>query len=184
MRKMTLELDGKELDQSSHFIFEKQITKTGTRRVVAFVPDERAGLLQQLSALLSEPFYVLYILHTPRGEGEPGRYQSAELSREELDRFLARYRSFLADDARHDLWVYSPGSGRTLIWDRHNNLFAEGEPIDDVIAALRQQGFEDGILPPLGDHIHRYRSEYDGEAASLLAEFDWYRTPLRPEDEQ
>ena len=184
MRKLTLELNGKEIDQSPPFTFEQQRTKTGTRRVAALVPNEQADLLQRLSALLPEPFYVLYVLHTPRGEGEPGRYQSTELSREELDRFLTRYRPFLVDDARHDLWLYSTSSGRTLIWDRHNMLFAEGEPIDDVVGALRQQGFEEGVLPPLANHIHHYRPEYDGEAASLLAEFDWHRKPLRPEDEQ
>lgn len=184
MRKLTLELNGTEIDHSPGFVFEKQVMKTGKRRVVAFVPDGQADLIQRLSALLPQPFYVLYVLHTPRGEGEPGRYQSAELSREELDRFLTRYRSFFADDARHDLWVYSPSAGRTLVWDRHNMLFAEGEPLDDVIGALDDQGFEEGILQPLPDHIHHYRSEYDGEAASLLAEIDWHRKPLRPEDEQ
>ena len=81
MRKLTLELNGKEIDQSPPFTFEQQRTKTGTRRVAALVPNEQADLLQRLSALLPEPFYVLYVLHTPRGEGEPGRYQSTELSR-------------------------------------------------------------------------------------------------------
>lgn len=184
MRKLTLELNGQEIDQSPSFTFEEQRMKTGNLRVATFVPDEQADLLQRLSALLPEPFYVLYVLHTPRGEGEPGRYQSTELSREELDRFLTQYRSFFAGDARHDIWVYSPSSGRTLIWDRHNMLFAEGEPIADVIDALRQQGFEEGVLQPLANHIHHYRAEYDGEAASLLAEFDWHWKPLRPEDEQ
>ena len=184
MRKLTLELNGNEIDQSPAFVFEVQVMKAGTRRVVAFVPDGQADLIQRLSTLLPEPFYVLYVLHTPRGEGEPGRYQSTELSREDLDRFLTRYRLFFAGDARHDLWVYSPGSGRTLVWDRHNMLFAEGERLDDVIAALGEQGFEEGVVQPLANHVHHYRPEYDGDAASLLAAFDWHRKPLRPEDEQ
>lgn len=184
MLKMTLELNGDEVDQSPALVFEKQVMKTGARRVVVFVPSGHSDLLQRLSVLLPEPFYVLYVLHTPRGEGEPGRYQSTELTREELDRFLIQYRSFFAGDARHDLWVYSPSSGRTLIWDRHNMLFAEGYPLDDVIDALGEQGFKEGVLQPLANHFHHYRPECDGDAANLLTEFDWHRTPLRPEDEQ
>ncbi|CAN7246447.1 hypothetical protein [Brevundimonas sp. LjRoot202] len=184
MRKLSLELNGNDVDQSPRALFEQQVMKTGKPRVITYVPDGQADLIQRLSVLMPEPFYVLYVLHTPRGEGEPGRYQSTELSRRELDRFLIKYRSFFADDARHDLWVYSPNSGRTLVWDRHNMLFAEGESLDDVISALCEQGFEEGIVQPLANHFHHYRPEYDGEAASLLAEFDWYRTPLRAEDEQ
>lgn len=184
MRKLTIEIDGEELEQSPRAVFEHQIMRSGTPRVVTYVPNDKADLLRRLSVLLPEPFYVLYILHTSRGQGELGRYQSAELSRAELDQFLVKYEPFFADDARHDVWVYSPSSGRTLIWDRHNLLFAEGEPLDDVITSLVAQGFEAGSVEPLDCHFHHYRQEYDEAASSLLAELDWYRTPLRPEDEQ
>jgi hypothetical protein len=101
-----------------------------------------------------------------------------------LDSFLVKYRSFLADDARHDLWIHSPSTARTLVWDRHNMIFAEGEPLDDIVGALLQRGFQERPLQALGGHFHHYRAEYDAAAASLLGEFDWHRTPLRPEDEQ
>lgn len=184
MRKLTLDLGGREVDQSPPATFERRITETGKTRVIAWVPDGQADLLHRLSALLPAPFYVLYVLHTPRGEGEPGRYQSTELCREELDDFLRKYSSYIADDGRHDLWVYSPSSGRTLIWDRHNVLFAEGDPVDDVVGALVERGFQEGSVQSLGAHFHNYRPEYDSDAASLLNEFDWHWTPLRAEDEQ
>lgn len=184
MRKMTLELNGEEIEHSPPTVFEVQVMSSGKPRVATYVPNGQTDLMKRLSALLPEPFYVLYVLHTPRGEGKPGRYQSTELSREDLERFLTRFGPFFADDARHDLWVYSPRSSQTLVWDRHNMLFAEGEPLEDVVSALGGYGFEDGSLPPLATHIHHYRAEHDGEAASLLAEFDWHWTPLRAEDEQ
>jgi hypothetical protein len=34
------------------------------------------------------------------------------------------------------------------------------------------------------EHEHHYRAAFDGDAKALLEAFDWYRTPLRPEDEQ
>ena len=148
------------------------------------MPDGQADLLRRLAGLLPPPFYLLYILHTPRGEGEPGRYQSTTLSLPELSDLLCRYELFLSCDARHDLWVYSPSSRRTLVWDRHNLLFAEGEPLDDVREALVSGGFKEASLEPLGAHVHHYRAEFDDDASSLLKELDWYRRPLRPEDEQ
>ena len=79
MRKMTLELNGTETDPSPPAVFERQVMRTGKPRIVMYVPDGRADLIHRLSALLPEPFHVLYVLHTPRGEGEPGRYQSPAL---------------------------------------------------------------------------------------------------------
>jgi hypothetical protein len=63
-------------------------------------------------------------------------------------------------------------------------LFAEGEPLDDVRETLAGLGFKEGWVEPLGAHFHHYRAEFDSDAANLLNEIDWHRTPLRPEDEQ
>ena len=184
MRKLTLDLNGNELEQSSPAVFEIRTMSTGATRIVLSVPNEQVDLLRRLAELLPSPFYVLYILHTPRGEGETGRYQSTELSLHELSDLLSRYASFFSSDGRHDLWIYSPRSGRTLVWDRHNLLFAEGQSLDDVREALVGLGFNEGLVEPLGAHFHHYRAEFDNDAASLLNEIDWHRTPLRPEDEQ
>jgi len=44
--------------------------------------------------------------------------------------------------------------------------------------------FTSGAVPRIGAHVHYYRPELDGDAAAVLAHFDWTRTDLRPEDEQ
>jgi hypothetical protein len=184
MHKLTLDLNGTEVELANSLVFEIRTMSTGAPRIVLNVPDGQADLVHQLSELLPAPFFVLYILHTPRGEGEAGRYQSTELSRHELNDLLSSYASFFSSDGRHDVWVYSPSSRRTLIWDRHNLLFVEGEPLDDVRVRLVGMGFKEGQIEPLGHHFHHYRPEFDHDAAKLLNEFNWHRTPLRPEDEQ
>src|SRR5690606_10214436 len=120
---------------------------------------------------------------TPRGEGEPGRYQSPEISFRTLRAFLRDYAPFLAADARHDLWVHSPSSAATVVWDRHNFLFAYGM-LDRFQSELRGLGFARGALAHLGAHQHHYRAEFDEAAANILTAFDWRRSPLLPEDEQ
>jgi len=184
MRKLTLHLNGDEVEQSPPAVFEVRRTSTGAPRIVLSVPDGQDNLLHCLAELLPPPFYVLYILHTPRGEGEAGRYQSTKLSLAELSYLLRRYSFFFSSDGRHDLWIHSPSSGRTLVWDRHNLLFAEGQPLDDVKETLVGLGFAESCVEPLGPHTHHYRPEFDGDAVSLLNELDWHRTQLRPEDEQ
>jgi hypothetical protein len=184
MRKLTLDVGGIEVDQSPPAVFERRVMSNRRPRIVASVADGRSSLFRLLTAVLPAPFYVLYILHTTRGEGEPGRYQSTELSREDLEAFLRKYEGFFSDDGRHDLWVYSPSSHQTLIWDRHNTLFAEGEPLGDIADVLVSQEYHEGSFPTLGAHFHHYRPEYDGDAASLLNEFDWHWTSLREEDVQ
>jgi hypothetical protein len=136
-----------------------------------------------LAEVMTEPFSVLYVLHTPRGEGEPGRYQSEEISRTQLGRFLVRFERFLAGDARHDIWVRSVSSGDLVVWTRHNDIYAYGD-LRQFMQRLQELGFNDQRPPKLGVHMHHYRQELDSEAAELLSVFDWYRTPLRAEDEQ
>jgi hypothetical protein len=183
-RKMTLSVGGVEQNHSPHAVFERDKTPSGGERLVLDVPDQLPDLFSRLCGLISPPFFVLYILHTPRGEGEPGRYQSPELSQDQLMGFLFTYGSYLSGDTRHDLWVYSIETRQTLVWDRHNRVFAEGEPLKGIADALTGLGFAEGKVEPIGDHYHHYRSDFDGDAAAILAEFDWRRTSLQPEDEQ
>ncbi len=126
---------------------------------------------------------LLYILHTPRGEGEPGRYQSPEISEEALLAFLSRYSEFFSADSRHDLWIRSAATGCMVIWDRHNDIFLYGDmaKFEEQLITL---GFKMGVVPQIGEHIHHYRAEFDGDAAAVLAALEWHWTPLRPEDQQ
>jgi len=137
----------------------------------------------RLVACIRAPYFLLYVLHTPRGEGEPGRYQSTELNDDEFNSFMLRYSKFLSGDARHDFWVHSPDMDATVVWDRHNLIHAYG-PIDCYVSTLRGLGFSPGDLAVPIPHNHYYRSEFDADAKSILSEFAWERTSLRPEDEQ
>ncbi|MES1180009.1 MAG: hypothetical protein ABUL43_02315 [Hyphomicrobium sp.] len=184
--KVTLSVDGAERGYAASLIFQTQVMSSGKQRILLSVPPEMPELFSRLVDRLQPPLYVLYVLHTPRGEGEPGRYQSTELSGDEVRSFLSRFSAYFAEDARHDIWVYSPATKRSIIWDRHNELFAEGEPFADIVAELNVLGFKEGIVDRIAshDHIHHYRPELDADAAAVVGAYDWYRTPLRPEDAQ
>jgi hypothetical protein len=73
-----------------------------------------------------------------------------------------------------------------LVWDRHDLIHAEGEPLEDMVMALEAMAFEQGIVlhAGAGPHLHHYRPEFDADAAEILVHFDWTRIDLRPEDEQ
>jgi hypothetical protein len=152
-------------------------------RVTGGVPGGDAWVFETLVTCLSEPFFVLYILHTPRGEANPGRYQSPELTLNDFRAFMGKYREFLASDARFDIWAHSPHDHATVVWDRHNKFFAYG-PLQHFVSQLRALGFDEGGIKPLGAHQHHYRAELDSLAMLLISEYQWSYSPLRPEDEQ
>ena len=155
----------------------------GSQRLVAGVPGGDPEVFLRLASCLEPPYFLLYVLHTPRGEGEPGRYQSPELSLGELNRFVSEFKSFLAQDARFDLWVHSPSERATVVWDRHNQIFAYG-PLDRFESELRLLGFSPGVPEVPVPHEHHYRAELDSLAQKVLKALKWSHSPLQPEDEQ
>ena len=177
-----LELGG-ETKFSQPAVFQVAALSNGDGRLVAGVPSGDPQVLSALVACLEAPFFVLYVLHTSRGEGKPGRYQSPEVSGEDLGKFISTYSELLQSDARFDLWVYSPSSKGTVVWDRHNLLYAYG-PIESYEAALLRAGFTLGTADANFPHVHHYRAECDVAAQSLLGYFDWVYSPLQPQDEQ
>ncbi len=185
-RKLTLDVEGVETALPSLAVFERQPMTSGAFRLVIGASIEGSGLFRALADVLAGPLFLLYILHTPRGEGVEGRYQSPPLDGAEIDDFLKTFAPFLAGDARHDVWVHSGGDGRTLVWDRHDLIYAEGEPLEDFEAVLETMGYASGDVPRVGagPHVHYYRAEFDADAAAVLARFDWTRSDLRAEDEQ
>ena len=184
--KLTLDVDGVETAAPSLAVFERQQMASGKQRLLIAAAPDKPGLFRDLASRLAAPFFLLYVLHTPRGEGAAGRYQSPPLESQQVDDFLATFSAYLAGDARHDTWVHSASDDRTLIWDRHDLIFAEGEPLAETVAALEAMGFASGDVPKpgAGPHIHYYRPEFDADAAAVLARFDWTRSDLQPEDEQ
>jgi hypothetical protein len=164
-------------------VFRLATSTDRTPRIIAGIPKGDATILDRLLQCLEPPYYLLYILHTPRGEGEPGRYQSPQLSAEQVTAFLSRFQAYLSADARYDIWVHSPADQATIVWDRHNQLFAYG-PIDRFANELRSLGFSEGEPEIPSPHEHNYRSDFDQDSRRVLQAFDWSFSPLHPEDQQ
>ena len=152
-------------------------------RLVAGVPGGDPVVFERLVECLEPPYLLLYVLHTPRGEAQPGRYQSPALSPAQVKWFLARFAPFLSADARFDLWARSPKENATVVWDRHNEVFGYG-PLDRYSSTLSSMGFSAGRPEVPSPHEHHYRAEFDVLAKEILTAFDWSHSPLRPEDEQ
>lgn len=183
MHKLAVHADDEWVPYSYPPIFTIETTSEQTRRLVTGVPGGDVVVLDKLIECLVAPFYLLYVLHTPRGEGNPGRYQSPLLQNSELRPFLSRYADFFKSDARFDLWVHSPNSNGTLVWDRHNLIYGYG-PVECFITALHEIGFSEGMPHIPAPHQHFYRKECDGDAVNILSAFSWKYSPLLPEDEQ
>jgi hypothetical protein len=182
-QKIALLSDEGEIPFSHPAVYEVETMSNGARRVVAGVPGGDTMIFRALTSCLEPPYFVLYVLHTPRGEGDPGRYQSPALSKDEFSEFLGKYADFLEADSRFDIWSHSSISGGTVVWDRHNLLFAYG-PLESYEQALEALGYSHGKAGVKFAHVHFYRSEFDASAESLLNYFEWGRKPLQPEDEQ
>ena len=104
------------------------------------------------------------------------------MTRAEIEAFLATYREFLEGDGRHALWVASVAGQGTLVYDRHNVIYAYGplEAFEDVLTA---RGLRRGRVELPVPHSHHYHDAYDTAETRLLGAFDWIHTPLRDGDE-
>lgn len=182
MQKLLHQVEGEWIGHIHPAVFALG-TSAGAARLVTAAPAGNPAIFRNLVESLEGPYALLYVLHTPRGEGEAGRYQSPVLELGEVQAFLERYAAFLSADARFDLWAHSLGANATVVWDRHNLIYAYG-PLERYAAVLRKLGFQDGLPSLAFPHQHVYRAECDRDAADLLEEFDWGYSPLRPEDEQ
>lgn len=180
MYKLSHLVDGKWTAHSYKPVFE--IAADGSR-VVSVSPDGNTAPFERLVQCLAAPYFLLYVLHTPRGEGEAGRYQSPQLSSEQLLSFIEKFRGYLASDARFDIWAYSQTERATVVWDRHNQVFGYG-PAERFATELRALGFYEGTSQVPLPHQHHYHAECDSQAGALLSELEWVYSPLRPEDEQ
>lgn len=156
---------------------------TGPERVRIGPRGGQRYLFGTLASVLGPPYKLLYLLHTSRTDAELGRYESPWLEDAELTSFLDRFGQFIAEDARHDLWVLGGGGSGTIVWDRHDLVYAYG-PIPTYVMMLESAGFREGWPTWPVPHAHCYNPEWDEAEREILRAFDWNRTPLRPEDEQ
>jgi hypothetical protein len=155
------------------------------KRLVIAPKSGTTGILERLIETMPEPFWLLYVLVVPRGEGDAGRYQSSELqTRQQVRRFLHEFQTFLETDGRQNLWIRSESGPAMLIYDRHDLIYGYGL-IDDGKELLKQIGLSEvssaSIKTP-DPHSHHYHASLDAEASRLLAYLDWHHTPLRDQD--
>lgn len=176
-------VEGRELEHSHPRVLLMPSPEAPYQRILASVPGSDPDVLLRLVSRLEAPLVLLYVLHTSLGEAEPGRYQSPELSFQEVEGFFAEFRPFLSADARFDLWIYAPRQRATLVWDRHNLLYAYG-PLECFAVELQSLGFEPGEPEVPAPHAHHYHAALDPLARQLIERFDWRFSPLRLEDEQ
>jgi hypothetical protein len=181
--KLAILWDNQWVEHSHAALFERRAMEGGGERLHVGVPSGDPDVLRNLLQCLEPPYFLLYVLHTPRGEAAPGRYQSPELSNDQVLSFLTRYADFLRSDARFDIWVHSPATRGTIVWERHNLIYAYG-PLDCFEAQLRRLEFAVGPAAIPGPHQHHYREECDADASAVIAEWDWVHSPLKPADEQ
>jgi hypothetical protein len=165
-------------------VYSVEHTK-GPDRLCIAVGNEGTRILLRLSEVLRDPFFVLYLLLIPRasGEGNEGRYQSPSMIRPEAVAFFQRFSRFLDEDARHHIWLHSQNDNATLIYDRHNVIFAYG-PLKDyqrILAEERYSETESVSFP--APHGHNYHVEFDADERALIANEQWTRSPLRDGDE-
>jgi len=183
MFKLGYSDDGVWRQYSHPAMFCADQTANGAPKVVATAPGSDPIAFRQLAKRLSSPLPLLYVLHTPRGEGKAGRYQSGDLDHAAIPRFLDSFDKLLRTDSRFDLWVHSPADRATIVWDRHDLLHIYGM-MDSATETLRALGFESGNPAINFAHEHHYHPENDQLAAQLLSSLGWHWVPLRPEDEQ
>lgn len=146
--------------------------------------DAPDGCVLALASVLTGPFHLLYVLHTTRTGATLGRYESPESSREDIDAFFRAFGRFIAEDARHDVWILSQGERATIVLDRHNIIYAYG-PLDLYERALLQIGAAEGEAPDTDRvHAHHYHAEWDDAEREVLGYGEWRVHPLRPSDVQ
>lgn len=161
--------------------FERQGTGSACRLLIG-PSGGHCRLAVALAESLPEPLRLLYVLVVPRrGDHEPGRYESPDLTREDLSSFVAGHQRFLESDGRHHLWIAHPGAG-LVVYDRHEVLFAYG-PVDAYLDTLKADGLTEGAVEVPSPHWHVYHPEFDDEEAALLRRWQWTRKPLEEGDE-
>jgi hypothetical protein len=152
-------------------------------RIIIGLAQGHINTVLELTSVLSEPFYMLYVLHTPRIDNEPGRYQSESLTYDEISTLLNRFKDFFENDPRHDLWIHSPATNTTIVYDRHNRIYLYGFT-DKHIHIIEEMGLKKEAINIPSPHVHNYNAQHDIFESKLINEFEWKRTSLRDEDIQ
>jgi hypothetical protein len=172
MYKLGHRIDGEWVEHSYPTIYCLPETQDTLQRIAATAPSGEPDIFLKLVSVLEEPYFLLYILHTPRGEAPAGRYQSPKLNLSELGAVVSKFKNFLAQDARFDLWAYSPSEKATVVWERHNLIYAYG-PLERFATQLSCLGFSPGSPQIPAPHSHNYHAELDQQAKEFIKAFEW-----------
>lgn len=175
-------IKGKTLE---HFYSNSYVDEntSGTNRLKVSLSNSHIATLIQLLEKMDGPFFLLYILHTPRTTAEAARYQSPELSKEDAVLLLQEYKKYLEDDGRHDLWIHAPKSNTTIVYDRHNLIFLYGLNALQIECVQQLCRPVETISIP-APHIHFYHAEYDDAEEGILKHISWRKLPLTEQDMQ
>jgi hypothetical protein len=182
------ELDEKQVKltpREFHYpdVFVEEPTTAPAIRSLKIGAADPLKVFRRLSKELVPPLDLLYLLHTSRCDQPLGRYQSPPLDGPDLADFLNEFGEFLSTDGRHDLWLHSRRPDATLVWDRHDLIYAYG-PLPRFAEILRE--FKLSVSPfqiPV-PHSHHYHEDFDTEELGLLRYLEWTRTPLALDDRQ
>lgn len=157
--------------------------KSSYERIIIGLERNQIDIVLDLAAVLNGPLYILYILHTPSTDNEPGRYQSKALAYDGVRTLLNRFKKFFENDARHDIWIHSSETNTTIVYDRHNLIYLYGFSDEHVFIIEKKGLHKESFITPC-HHVHRYNSEYDIFESQLINEYQWIRTSLHEEDRQ
>jgi len=167
---------------SNQYCFET--TSSGSRRICLTTSNGYVDLFLALAAILPEPFFILYVLILSRKqENEAARYQSGQVSYSELKAFFGRFEDYFENDGRHHVWIHSPESSATLVYDNHDIIYCYG-PLETFSTVLQNNGLKMvDEIQRVGPHGHCYNQEFDSCEGELLKFLKWKKSPLQPQDD-
>jgi hypothetical protein len=175
--------------EPSEFRFQNVYARETRRDVPLLCLGPNGGhveLLKKLLERMPEPMWILYVLVVPRGEGEAGRYQSANsFLRNDIGGFLDRFRNYFESDARHHIWLKSEQGPALLVLDSHGLIYCYG-PVESWANDLDELGWrevEAGTILLPNPHQHHYHEIFDDDAKNVLSSMEWIHSPLRDEDQ-
>lgn len=182
LHKIEAIIDGKPTFFDHDAIFDSQVLGNNQTRLLIGLAESNWPFILNLIQCLEPPYRLLYVLHIRRNLPQ-ARYESPSLSFGQLNAFLDKFGNFLSRDARHDFWIHSPSSQGTLVWDRHNLIFAYG-PLEKFSDELQKGRFQRKLPEIDFHHAHHYHSEFDETVADLLSNLPWEPKPIQDSDLQ
>lgn len=162
----------------------RTLTSDGNPRLEIAPSEGHVRLLLALSQCFSGPYFaILYELEVPRNRGEPGRYQSPWVLRDDVRRFFSEFANLFEGDGRANVWLAAlpedgPLEGQ-IVYDRHELIYAYG-PLERFAETLTANGLRESEPVVLRfPHQHHYNAEFDDIVEALLNYWDWSFFPLQ-----